>query len=211
VKMKKFLKGLKINDVDTLFIKLSSISNSLEDNQNASNLDNMNIMATASNLISQNNLNNHGNNFHTSNNQYVHSTNSVNFQNDQYSNTTNNLNNFSSFNILRRKTYKIPVLSGAKIDYLAFIFGVEVISRITLCQFDPKEAIDFIIREHILRNLSEYIEKIKSSESKIEYLKELQKDNNFVYILGLVHNSFGYVFRHYADQRGLMNFNNFMK
>lgn len=110
-----------------------------------------------------------------------------------------------------KKKSKSGINSGAKIDFNAFIIGIEVIARLILPNSNPKDAIDYVINEHLLKYLSEHIQKIKSSEMKIDYLKEKQNNSDLVYVLNIVHKAFLYVFKFYSNQQGLMNFEQFMK
>jgi hypothetical protein len=176
-------RGLNNNDIDTIFIKLSNLA-----------CDSLNFSCEqAITCTTTQNLNN----------VYVSTTN--------IHGSADTSLNFSLFNQSKSINTGRGISSGAKIDYNTFLIGIEVIARSIYPSNDPTESIDLIVKQHLLKYLSHYLIKIKSSEDKIELLKEKQSNRELIYVLGLVHKSFSYVYKYYANNKGLMNFEQFMK
>jgi hypothetical protein len=108
-------------------------------------------------------------------------------------------------------THRIKIHSGAKINFGQFLIAIEIIAKLVFPSINTEQAIDLVIRENLLKNLYEYIEKLKNLEMKIEYLRETQKNSEEVnYILSLIHKSFFMIFSHYSKDK-LLDFNQLVK
>jgi hypothetical protein len=186
---------LKMNEIDTIFIKLANLIQ-----------DNVTYKSNESTL-SYRNLNTNNNNVST--NHFIANNNEQN-----YSTGVPLTDNGKNINSISSKKPKI-INSNAKINFLGFIIGIEVISRILYPFLSPKEAVDYIINEHIIKNLANkehYGAKVKNYEYlKVQYYEEKQNNNELNGIIGIISKSFGFIFRCYADKRGLLNFNQFLK
>ena len=104
-------------------------------------------------------------------------------------------------------------VSYGEIDYLTFITSIEILSRYLFSNLTIKQAIDKLITEYILKS-NELIKnnKINDLEQKIEYLKQLQNDEEIISFLQVIHKAFYPLFSFYTkDNDGLMSLHSFMK
>ena len=100
-----------------------------------------------------------------------------------------------------------------EIDYPTFIISIEILSRILFSDRPTKLAIDKLIVEYIL-NSKELIKnnKINEIEQKIDYLKELQNNEEIISLLQVIHKAFYPLFSFYTkENEGLMSLQTFMK
>jgi hypothetical protein len=179
--------GLKFNDVDTIFIKLASLPSNLENQTNT----------TEPFVTSQGKRSTV-----YSNNNNISFNNQVNLQSDCSL-------NYSFYNSNNKK--KTPINSYAKIDFETFIISIEVVSRLLLPDLPSKEAVDYIICDHLFRYLSEYVNKSKIADLKIDYLRKKQSESDTTYTLQIAHKALLPVFKNYCDKTGLMNYDQFMR
>jgi hypothetical protein len=179
--------GLKFNDIDTIFIKLASLpSNNTE---------------TISNTIEK---------FSTSpmSKTSLHNNSNLSFNNPNPLQADISPN-FSFYNSNNKK--KTPINSYAKIDFDTFIISIEVIARLLLPDASPKDAVEYIINEHLLHYLTDYVNKTKQSYDKIDNLRKKLSDNDTVLTLQLAHKALLPVFKAYSDKNGWMNYDQFMR
>ena len=74
-----------------------------------------------------------------------------------------------------------------------------------------KEAVDYIICDHLFRYLSEYVNKSKLADLKIDYLRKKQSESDTTYTLQIAHKALLPVFKNYCDKTVLMNYDQFMR
>ncbi len=178
--------GLKFNDIDTIFIKLASLpSNTTENPTNT-----IEPFVTSHGVL------------HT----YNSNTNNISFSNPVQSDCSVN---YSFYNANTKK--KTPINSYAKIDFDTFIIAIEVLARLLLADLPVREAVDYIVNEHLFRFLSEYVNKSKISNLKIEYLRKQQSERDTEYTLQIARKALLPVFKNYCDKNGLMNYDQFMR
>ena len=153
--------GLKMNEVDTLFVKLSLLNSSLNSNEETENPEQ----------------------------------------------SENDLEIIAN---CRRKTKKNV---QAKIEFETFLIGIEIIAKVIYQNLPSKEAIDKVINEHIFPNLgAAYGAKIKAIEDKIDLLKELQTNEDYIKVLEVTHKAISPIFKYYTKTtNNLMSFKFFMK
>jgi len=180
--------GLKFNDVDTIFIKLASLPSNTIENQTKTTEPFLTSQGKRSTV--------------SSNNNNISFNNQVNLQSDCSL-------NYSFYNSNNKK--KTPINSYAKIDFETFIISIEVISRMLLPDLPAKKAVDYIICDHFFRYLSEYVNKSKLSDSKIDCLRKMQSESDTTYTLQIAHKALLPVFKNYCDKTGLMNYDQFMR
>ena len=119
---------------------------------------------------------------------------------------TNNINNKNNNNTTVNVSY-------GEIDYPTFIISIEILSQFLFSTLPIKQAIVKLIDEYILNN-NNLIKnnKINEIERKIEYLKELQNNEEVISFLQMIHKAFYPLFSFYTkDNEGLMSLQNFMK
>lgn len=112
----------------------------------------------------------------------------------------------------------IKVSSGNKInnqpyiEFIVFLVGIEILAQILYPNKEVKEAIDTLINEKIFKYLKEnYDNKIKIIEDKIEYLKELQNDEEYLKLLEILYKAVTPIFNFYTrDTNNLLNVQNFL-
>lgn len=157
----KTMFGLKMNEVDTLFVKLSLLNSSLNSNEETENPEQ----------------------------------------------SENDLEIIAN---CRRKTKKNV---QAKIEFETFLIGIEIIAKVIYQNLPSKEAIDKVINEHIFPNLgAAYGAKIKAIEDKIDLLKELQTNEDYIKVLEVTHKAISPIFKYYTKTtNNLMSFKFFMK
>jgi hypothetical protein len=108
-------------------------------------------------------------------------------------------------------SHRLKIHSGAKISFNQFLIAIEIIAKLIFPNINPEQAIELVIRDFLLKNLYEHVEKLKNLEMKIEYLHETQKNSEEVsFILSLIHKSFYVIFSHYSKD-GLVDFNQLIK
>ena len=117
--------------------------------------------------------------------------------------------NLSFYNANNKK--KSPINSNAKIDYETFVISIEVISRLLIPDVPAKEAVEYIINEHLLKYLSEYVSKSRLSDNRIDLLRKKQNESDYLYALQIGHKSLLPVFKNYADKNGSMSYEQFMR
>jgi len=178
------IKPLKPNDIDSIFVKLCGTSNTNNENLNNDRQSLYNKAQRDSNI-------------NTSTNDLLGNNNT----------SVYGIERSNSSNRLSVKKIKIQ-----KIEFDLFIVAIEIIARFTLEKLEVKSAIDKIITDHILKNVSgKYTEKFNDNKVKIEYLKKKQDDPELLKILEIIYETFSFVFEYYADKKGLMNFDQLMK
>lgn len=176
---------IQMNEIDVIFIKLSQLS----ENQNLNN----------TNIYNNNETMHHG--------CFTHHASTNNMM--SYQSILSENNSETKNKLMKTKSTKI-INSNAKIDFDTFIIAIEVIARFIFPGANPKESVDYIIKEHILKNISPLIiERIRQVEEKLESLKS--KDEEFFNLLGLLDTSFGLIYPYYCDNKGFINFNQFIK
>lgn len=122
-----------------------------------------------------------------------------------------NLNNYNSSGSTKFQGGNV-INSNSRIDFNGFIIGIEIISRIIHPNLEVKEAIDNVIQNNIFTHIGDqYSLKFQECDKKIEFLKENQNNEEFVYVLGLVYKAFTPIYKYYAGRDNLIDFDNFMK
>jgi len=105
---------------------------------------------------------------------------------------------------------------NGKLDYEGFLKGLELVAAKLFNDLNIVEGVKFIIEKHILK-LDEQIKRItieyKPSMTGVplQTLIEILKDPEMVGFLGVVHKTMIPYYYHYADTKGLMNFERFSK
>lgn len=180
------VKLLKPNDIDSIFIKLCALVNpDVNERQSYKRDPNMTGVLNTGN---------------TSTNDLLGFNNNPNVSRMA-------MERSSSTNKLATKKIK-----GNKIEFDLFIIGLEIIARFIFDKIDVKNAIDKIILEYVLKNVSsKYTEKFTDCRIKIEYLKKKQDDPELLKVLEIIYDTFSFAYLHYADKKGLMSFNQLMK
>lgn len=99
-----------------------------------------------------------------------------------------------------------------RIQFDLFLVAIEVIARFVFEKLDAKSAVDKIICDYVLKNISgKYTEKFNDNKIKIEYLKKKQDDPELLKVLELIYETIGFAYEYYADRKGLMSFDQLMK
>lgn len=155
-------RGILVNDIDVIFIKLSS-ANSLSIGNN-----NMNTSVYGSNLrdLSMNTYISLGT---------IANRNSLNMTRSSFS---------ASLSPNKIQTYKKSVYSitnSAKIDFNGFVNAIEIISLNIFPEKNEFEAIDIIVTKHLLSLLKNFNHKNKYSDKYSILFQE--KSNNFEYVI----------------------------
>lgn len=160
--------GLKMNEIDTLFVKLYLLNKSLKEEREESK--------KAEQFVANNKINIEG----------------------------------LPSSIKVETGYKKN--NQPKIEFPIFLVGIEILARVLYPNMSTKDAIDTLITNKILQNLGQnYDIKIKTIENKIDFLKELQNDEEYIKILQILHNAVTPIFKFYTKEtHGLLSFKNFM-
>ena len=190
------IKLLKPNEVDSIFIKLC--------NNNSENQEGLTRDSSSNNMTTRQNRDGNitgmvgaGNG---STNDLLNNNNNTNIS--FY--PTDRANSSNRISIKRNK--------NSKLDYSSFINSIEIISRFAFEKLEVNGAIERIVLDYILKNVSgKYTEKFNDNKIKIEYLKKKQDDPELLKILELIYDTFTFVFQFYCDKKGLMNFSQLMK
>jgi len=158
-------RGILVNDIDVIFIKLSC-ANSL-------NIGNNNANTSA-----------YGSNFRDmSMNTYISlgtiaNRNSLNMTRSSFS-SSQSPNKIQTF---KKSVYSIT--NNAKIDFNGFVFAIEIISLNIFPEKNEYEAIDIIVTQHLLPLLKNFNHKNKYSDKYSILFQE--KSNNFEYVFFLI-------------------------
>jgi len=108
--------------------------------------------------------------------------------------------------------FLIRKVKDQRIQFDSFIVVIEIIARFVFERVDIKNSIDRVVIDYILKNVSgKYTDKFNDNRVKIEYLKKKQDDPELLKVLELIYETFGFVYEHYADKKGLMSFSRLMK
>jgi len=155
-------RGILVNDIDVIFIKLST-ANSLNVGNN-----NMNTSVYGSNLrdLSMNTYISLGT---------IANKNSLNMTRSSFSSSLspNKIQNF--------KKNVNSITNSAKIDFNGFVNAIEIISLNIFPERNEFEAIDIIVTKHLLPLLQNFNHKNKYSDKYSILFQE--KNNNFEYVL----------------------------
>ncbi len=123
--------------------------------------------------------------------------------------------NTSSYGLERSSSsnrFSIKKVKDQRIQFNLFIVAIEIIARLAFGKTDVKTAIDRLVLDYILKNVSgKYTEKFNDNKIKIEYLKKKQDDPELLKVLEMIYETFGFAYEHYADRKGLMSFSQLMK
>ena len=100
----------------------------------------------------------------------------------------------------------------AKLEFETFLKSLELIAEKVYPHASLSKALETLIVEYLLRLLStvEYEDKVVGIH-QIAKLKEIMSNEDFVEILGVVHENAVFYFNHYSDSKQHMNFNGFFK
>ena len=141
--------------------------------------------------------------------------------NNYNNNSTNNLNvsvysrdsmSMNSSVYLNKDPLKKNIVnSNAKIDFSTFINILEVTCLMIIPNKNPKEAINFLITNHIIP-LTQLISNKNDTSVHVNFLLEKQTTPELVQILALVHKAFLPVYKFYCTKNTyLMAFEQFQK
>jgi hypothetical protein len=103
------------------------------------------------------------------------------------------------------------------IDYKSFLFSIDIIANMLYNELDEKDAIEKILNENIFPVFlsdPKKTEKINGIEEKIEYLKELQSNQDFIKLCEIIFKKFNTIFNFYSinksnklmNKKGFFNF-----
>lgn len=178
-------KPLKPNEIDSIFVKLCAAAGG-----ESANPDRPSLLTKQQNRDS-NLINN------TSSNDLFANQNTSGYGMERSS---------SSNRFLLKK------VKDQRIQFDLFLVAIEIIARFVFEKQDTKTAVDRLVLDYILKNVSgKYTEKFSDNKIKIEYLKKKQDDPELLKVLELIYETFGFAYEYYADRKGLMNFNQLMK
>ena len=101
--------------------------------------------------------------------------------------------------------------SKAYIDYNIFLIFIEIICYILFPDLNIKNGVNKLINEFILNNKTENMNKIKEIEKKIEFLKNIQNNEEVVKALEITYNVITPLYNYYTkDTNGLLSKENFL-
>ena len=119
-----------------------------------------------------------------------------------------------AFNHLNKNSGSHVQASG-KLEFEGWLVAIEQIAERLYEDSEVEQAVQHIIESHILK-LDQYIcgtkhEQRTTGGQPLKVLVDLLKDPDMVQFLSLVHKSILVYYVHYADSKGLMNFERFVR
>lgn len=107
------------------------------------------------------------------------------------------------------------VVANGKLEFESWLVAIEQIAERVYPELELEQAVQALLENHILR-LDQLIcgsqhEQRTTGGQPLKLLVELLRDQEMVQFLSLVHKSMLVYFVHYADSKGLMNFERFTK
>lgn len=107
------------------------------------------------------------------------------------------------------------VAANGKLEFEGWLVAIEQVAERLYSELDLEQAVQHVIENHILK-LDQYISGSQHDQrttggQPLKVLVELLKDPDMIQFLSLVHKSVLIYFTHYADSKGLMNFERFVK
>ena len=112
--------------------------------------------------------------------------------------------------VILTKSNTRDVYSKGKINFNSFIHAIEILARIYYSSLEIKEAIDLIIKNNILTNLTHFNDKDNDLEIKEYYMI---KDNRpeLVELIEIMKKNLYFIFEFYSSNTEFLIFDEFMK
>jgi hypothetical protein len=102
-------------------------------------------------------------------------------------------------------------INAAKIDFNAFILGIELIARLLNHNQIEKELLDSLIKNNIVANLDRYIERAREMDINTDYFEDKQTNKELNELLEILGKFLQNVFLSYSDKYNTIDFEGFIK
>ena len=107
------------------------------------------------------------------------------------------------------------IQANGKLEFEGWLVAIEQIAERLFEDCEVEEAVQYVLETHIIKldqqiSSSQYEQRTTGGQS-LKALVDLLRDPEMVQFLGLVHKAVLIYYKHYADSKGLMNFERFVR